>query len=89
MITPYKKKEKKKRAFILGKKEMKLRNSDVRLIFGIDCGEDNITTKSYARPRNSELAFYKRRCKSVQRLDAKLLNKMFQETKKGKSINDR
>ncbi|GMP79938.1 hypothetical protein CsSME_00035245 [Camellia sinensis var. sinensis] len=69
---------------------MKLRNSDVRLIFGIDCGEDNITIKFYTRPKDFELAFYKRRCKSVKRLDAKSLTKMFQETKKKrKSTNDR
>ena len=68
---------------------MKLRNSDVKLIFGIDCGEDSITTKSYARPKDFELPFYKRRCKSVKRLDGKSLTKMFQQTKKGKSTNDR
>ncbi|CAL5414205.1 unnamed protein product [Camellia sinensis] len=79
---------KRKRAFILGKKEIKLRNNDVRLIFGIDCGEDSITTKSYARPQDFELVFYKRRCKSVKRLDGKSLTKMFQQTKKGKSTND-
>ncbi|CAL5422833.1 unnamed protein product [Camellia sinensis] len=67
---------------------MKLINSDVRLIFGIDCGENNITTKSYTRLKDFELAFYKRRCKSVKRLDAKSLTKMFQETKKEKSTND-
>ncbi|CAL5424948.1 unnamed protein product [Camellia sinensis] len=86
MTTLY---NKRKRAFILGKKEMKLRNSDVKLIFGIDCGEDNITTKSYARPKDFELLFYKRRCKSVKRLDGKSLTKIFQQTKKGKSTNDR
>ncbi|CAL5339606.1 unnamed protein product [Camellia sinensis] len=79
---------KRKRSFVLGKKEMKLRSSDVKLIFGIDCGEDNITTKSYARPKDFELPFYKRRCKSVKRLDGKSLTKMFQQTKKGKSTND-
>ncbi|KAF5932063.1 hypothetical protein HYC85_028234 [Camellia sinensis] len=66
MTTLY---NKRKRAFILGKKEIKLRNSDVKLIFGIDCGEDSITTKSCAKPKDYELPFYKRRCKSVKRLD--------------------
>ncbi|CAL5362539.1 unnamed protein product [Camellia sinensis] len=69
--------------------EMKLRSSDVKLIFGIDCREDSITTKSYARPKDFELPFYKRRCKLVKRLDGKSLTKMFQQTKKGKSTNDR
>ncbi|CAL5363533.1 unnamed protein product [Camellia sinensis] len=86
MTTLY---NKRKRSFVLGKKEMKLRSSDVKLIFGIDCGEDSITTKSYARPKDFELPFYKRRCKSVKRLDGKSLTKMFQQTKKGKSTNDR
>ncbi|CAL5376478.1 unnamed protein product [Camellia sinensis] len=86
MTTLY---NKRKRSFVLGKKEMKLRSSDVKLIFGIDCGEDNITTKSYARPKDFELPFYKRRCKSIKRLDGKSLTKMFQQTKKGKSTNDR
>ncbi|CAL5396843.1 unnamed protein product [Camellia sinensis] len=86
MTTLY---NKRKRSFVLGKKEMKLRSSDVKLIFGIDCGEDSITTKSYARPKDFELPFYKRRCKSVKRLDGKSLTKMFQQTKKGKSANDR
>ncbi|CAL5359304.1 unnamed protein product [Camellia sinensis] len=85
MTTLY---NKRKRSFVLGKKEMKLRTSDVKLIFGIDCGEDSITTKSYARPKDFELPFYKRRCKSVKRLDGKSLTKMFQQTKKGKSTND-
>ncbi|CAL5423406.1 unnamed protein product [Camellia sinensis] len=85
MTTLY---NKRKRSFVLGKKEMKLRSSDVKLIFGIDCGEDSITTKSYARPKDFELPFYKRRCKSVKRLDGKSLTKMFQQTKKGKSTND-
>ncbi|CAL5359091.1 unnamed protein product [Camellia sinensis] len=86
MTTLY---NKRKRSFVLGKKEMKLRSSDVKLIFGIDCGEDSITTKSYARPKDFQLPFYKRRCKSVKRLDGKSLTKMFQQTKKGKSTNDR
>ncbi|CAL5366460.1 unnamed protein product [Camellia sinensis] len=85
MTTLY---NKRKRSFVLGKKEMKLRSSDVKLIFGIDCREDSITTKSYARPKDFELPFYKRRCKSVKRLDGKSLTKMFQQTKKGKSTND-
>ncbi|CAL5406445.1 unnamed protein product [Camellia sinensis] len=85
MTTLY---NKRKRSFVLGKKEMKLRTSDVKLIFGIDCGEDSITTKSYARPKDFELPFYKRRCKSIKRLDGKSLTKMFQQTKKGKSTND-
>ncbi|CAL5369273.1 unnamed protein product [Camellia sinensis] len=85
MTTLY---NKRKRSFVLGKKEMKLRTSDVKLIFGIDCGEDSITTKSYARAKDFELPFYKRRCKSVKRLDGKSLTKMFQQTKKGKSTND-
>ncbi|CAL5394502.1 unnamed protein product [Camellia sinensis] len=86
MTTLY---NKRKRSFVLGKKEMKLKSSDVKLIFGIDCGEDSITTKSYARPKDFELPFYKRRCKSVKRLDGKSLTKMFQQTKKEKSTNDR
>ncbi|CAL5336695.1 unnamed protein product [Camellia sinensis] len=86
MTTLY---NKRKRSFVLGKKEMKLRSSDVKLIFGIDCGKDSITTKSYARPKDFELPFYKQRCKSVKRLDGKSLTKMFQQTKKGKSTNDR
>ncbi|GMP73472.1 hypothetical protein CsSME_00031221 [Camellia sinensis var. sinensis] len=86
MTTLY---NKRKRLFVLGKKEIKLRSSDVKLIFGIDCGEDSITTKSYARPKDFELPFYKRRCKSVKRLDGKSLTKMFQQTKKGKLTNDR
>ncbi|CAL5372602.1 unnamed protein product [Camellia sinensis] len=85
MTTLY---NKRKRSFVLSKKEMKLRTSDVKLSFGIDCGEDSITTKSYARPKDFELPFYKRRCKSVKRLDGKSLTKMFQQTKKGKSTND-
>ncbi|XP_028070060.1 glutamic acid-rich protein-like [Camellia sinensis] len=56
---------------------MKLKNSDVKLIFGIDCGEDSITTKSYARPKDFELPFYKRRCKSVKRLDGHALSWSF------------
>ncbi|CAL5429767.1 unnamed protein product [Camellia sinensis] len=86
MTTLY---NKRKRAFMLGKKEMKLRNSDIKLIFYIDCGEDSITTKTYARLKDFELLFYKRRCKSVKRLDGKSLTKMFQQTTKGKSTNDR
>ncbi|CAL5407504.1 unnamed protein product [Camellia sinensis] len=86
MTTLY---NKRKRSFVLGKKEMKLKSSDIKLIFDIDCGENSITTKSYARPKDFELPFYKRRCKSVKRLDGKSLTKMFQQTKKGKSTNNR
>ncbi|CAL5405078.1 unnamed protein product [Camellia sinensis] len=79
---------KRKKAFILGKKEMKLRNSDVKLIFGIDCGEEASPPNPMQDQRILSFHFYKRRCKSIKRLDGKSLTKMFQQTKKGKSTND-
>ena len=80
----------KKNAFKIGDNYIKLRPIDVRLIFGIECGDKIISPKNFIRAKEKDNDFYKRRCATigVKRLDYPSLCNMLEKATSGKTTTD-
>ena len=83
--------DRQRNAFEIGGKTLRVRNSDVRLIFGVIGGKEPITSKLYSKTSEMDNSFYKRRCVALglKRLDQSALSKMLESAINGKSATDR
>jgi len=83
--------QRQKNAFIIGEKTLRVRNSDVQLIFGVIGGSEPITSKLFSKTSGMDIAFYQRRYAplALKRLDQSALCKMLDSAIKGKSSTDR
>ncbi|GMP47502.1 hypothetical protein CsSME_00015199 [Camellia sinensis var. sinensis] len=57
-----------KDAFYIGEKKMNIHNSDIKLIFGVDCGSKPMDISYGAKPKTGII---NKRCKNVSRLTSK------------------
>ena len=82
--------DRQRNAFKIGGKNLRVRSSDVRLIFGVIGGKEPITSKLYSKTFEMDNSFYKRRCAALglKRLDQSALCKMLESAIKGKSSTD-
>ncbi|KAI8018535.1 hypothetical protein LOK49_LG04G00715 [Camellia lanceoleosa] len=71
--------------FYIGGKGVPLRRSDIRLIFGIQCGVEQLDLAHGSRPPSD---FIQRRCTIVGRISCKKIKELLDEAIKGKSGND-
>ena len=75
---------KNKDAFLVSNTYVKLRKSDVKLIFGIECGKEPIiSSKQFLQKGGKDLGFYRRRCENVKCLDYPSLCNMLDAAMKG------
>ncbi|CAL5398964.1 unnamed protein product [Camellia sinensis] len=72
-------------AFYIGQKKMKIHNSDIKLIFGVDCGSKPMDISYGAKPKTG---IVNRRCKNVSRLTSKWIQTLLTEALKGKKKDD-
>ncbi|GMQ11577.1 hypothetical protein CsSME_00054161 [Camellia sinensis var. sinensis] len=72
-------------AFYIGQKKMKIHNSDIKLIFGVDCGSKPMDITYGAKPKTG---IVNRRCKNVSRLTSKWIQTLLTEALKGKKKDD-
>ncbi|GMP37924.1 hypothetical protein CsSME_00009393 [Camellia sinensis var. sinensis] len=61
-------------AFYIGQKKIKIHNSDIKLIFGVDCGSKPMDISYGAKPKTG---IVNRRCKNVSRLTSKWIRTLF------------
>ncbi|THG13394.1 hypothetical protein TEA_018008 [Camellia sinensis var. sinensis] len=64
---------------------MKIHNSDIKLIFGVDCGSKPMDITYGAKPKTG---IVNRRCKNVSRLTSKWIQTLLTEALKGKKKDD-
>ncbi|CAL5393359.1 unnamed protein product [Camellia sinensis] len=74
-----------KDAFYIGEKKMNIHNSDIKLIFGVDCGSKPMDISYGAKPKTGII---KKRCKNVSRLTSKWTRTLLTEALKGKKKDD-
>ncbi|CAL5376325.1 unnamed protein product [Camellia sinensis] len=72
-------------AFYIGQKKMKIHNSDIKLIFGVDYGSKPMDMSYGAKPKTG---IVNRRCKNVSRLTSKWIRTLLTEALKGKKKDD-
>ncbi|KAL7237723.1 hypothetical protein ACSBR2_003928 [Camellia fascicularis] len=74
-----------KDAFYIGEKKMNIHNSDIKLIFGVDCGSKPMDISYGAKPKTGII---NKRCKNVSRLTSKWIRTLLTEALKGKKKDD-
>ncbi|THG21802.1 hypothetical protein TEA_023199 [Camellia sinensis var. sinensis] len=74
-----------KDAFYIGEKKMNIYNSDIKLIFGVDCGSKLMDISYGAKPKTG---IVNKRCKNVSRLTSKWIRTLLTESLKGKKKDD-
>ncbi|KAI8021170.1 hypothetical protein LOK49_LG03G01158 [Camellia lanceoleosa] len=72
-------------AFHIGGASLKFASSDVRLIFGLQCGKRRLDLSPGQRPVTD---FIQRRCRDTSRLTSKLVKSLFFEAVKGRTKQD-
>ncbi|GMP98232.1 hypothetical protein CsSME_00046200 [Camellia sinensis var. sinensis] len=71
--------------FYVGGHGLALRNSDIRLIFGIQCSKDKLDVSSSPKPTSD---FMQRRCPTVGRISCKLVKDLLFDALKGRTERD-
>ncbi|KAL7180123.1 hypothetical protein ACSBR1_043356 [Camellia fascicularis] len=74
-----------KDAFYIGEKKMNIHDSDIKLIFGVDCGSKLMDISYGPKPKTGII---NKRCKHVSRLTSKWIRTLLTETLKGKKKDD-
>ncbi|KAL7178904.1 hypothetical protein ACSBR1_042300 [Camellia fascicularis] len=74
-----------KDAFYIGEKKMNIHNSDIKLIFGVDCGSKPMDIAYGAKPKTG---IVNKICKNVSRLTSKWIRTLLTEALKGKKKAD-
>ncbi|KAL7209548.1 hypothetical protein ACSBR1_031154 [Camellia fascicularis] len=72
-------------AFHIGGRLVKLRKVDIRLVFGLQCGDQHLDLTLGTRPTSN---FIQRRCDGVGRITANLIRNLLDDAVKGKSVRD-
>ncbi|CAL5385665.1 unnamed protein product [Camellia sinensis] len=74
-----------KDVFYIGEKKMNIHNSDIKLIFGVDCGSKPMDISYGAKPKTG---IVNKRCKNVSRLTSKWIRTLLTEALKDKKKDD-
>ncbi|KAI8021519.1 hypothetical protein LOK49_LG03G00475 [Camellia lanceoleosa] len=71
--------------FRIGGAKLPLRNNDIRLIFGVQCGKDKL---DLSQGQKGPLDFMQRSCPNVRRMSSKVIKDLLMEAIRGHTVRD-